>query len=133
MGDMKKFKVTLSGNVYYAEVEKISNALYKVRVGDKVVEVEVEEEVIKSVKGVAAYKPERADIGQKIVKAMLPGTIIKILVSPGDDVKAGDTLLILEAMKMENEIVSPSSGKVREVRVSEGQRVETGDVLVVLE
>ncbi len=130
---MKKFKVTLSGNVYYAEVEKVSNALYKVRVDDKVVEVEVEEEVIKSVRGVSAHRPERADLGQKVVKAMLPGTIIKILVSPGDEVRAGDTLLILEAMKMENEIVAPSSGKVKEVRVSEGQRVETGDVLVVLE
>ncbi|NOY11534.1 MAG: biotin/lipoyl-binding protein [Archaeoglobi archaeon] len=130
---MKKFKVTLSGNVYYAEVEKVSNALYKVKVDDKVVEVEVEEEVIKSVKGVPSYRPESVDLGQKVVKAMLPGTIIKILVSPGDDVKAGETLLILEAMKMENEIVSPSSGKVKEVRVSEGQRVETGDVLVVLE
>ncbi|AKG92549.1 biotin carboxyl carrier protein [Geoglobus ahangari] len=130
---MKKFKVTLSGNVYYAEVEKVSNALYKVKVDDKVVEVEVEEEVIKSVKGVPSYRPESVDLGQKVVKAMLPGTIIKILVSPGDEVKAGETLLILEAMKMENEIVSPSSGKVKEVRVSEGQRVETGDVLVVLE
>ncbi|WP_456369885.1 biotin/lipoyl-containing protein [Geoglobus sp.] len=131
---MKKFKVTLSGNVYYAEVEKVSDALYKVKVDDKVVEVEVEEEVIKSVRGTyPAYKEKAADLGQKVVRAMLPGTIIKIIVSEGDEVKAGDTLLILEAMKMENEIVAPSTGKVREIKVTEGQRVETGDVLVVLE
>lgn len=131
---MKKFKVTLSGNVYYAEVEKVSNALYKVKVDDKIVEVEVEEEVIKSVRGpYTAYKEKAADLGQKVVKAMLPGTIIKIIVSEGDEVKAGDTLLILEAMKMENEIVAPSSGKVKEIKVTEGQRVETGDVLIVLE
>ncbi len=58
-------------------------------------------------------------------------TVIVILALFG--APAGDTLLILEAMKMENEIVAPSSGVVKEIKVSEGQRVETGDILVVLE
>ena len=129
---MRKFKVNLSGKTYFAEVEKVADYLYRVKVNDSIIEVEVEEAKIKSLR-----KTERVSIaeslGEKMVKAMLPGNITKILVSEGDSVRAGDTLLVLEAMKMENEIVAPSSGKVREIRVNEGQRVETGDVLVVLE
>lgn len=129
---MRKFKVNLSGKTYFAEVEKVADYLYRVKVNDSVVEVEVEEAKIKSLRKAESIS-RTADLGEKVVKAMLPGNITKILVSEGDAVRAGETLLILEAMKMENEIVAPSSGKVREIRVSEGQRVETGDVLVVLE
>ncbi len=129
---MRKFKVNLSGKTYFAEVEKVADYLYRVKVNDSVIEVEVEEAKIRSLK-----KDERVskalDLGEKVVKAVIPGNITKILVSEEDAVRAGDTLLILEAMKMENEIVAPSSGKVKEIRVEEGQRVETGDVLVVLE
>ncbi len=129
---MRKFKVNLSGKTYFAEVEKVADYLYRVKVNDNVIEVEVEEAKIKSLR--KAERVSRAvDLGEKVVKAMLPGNITKILVSEGDAVRAGDTLLILEAMKMENEIVAPSSGKVKEIKVQEGQRVETGDVLVVLE
>ncbi len=128
---MKKFKVSLGENVYYAEVDKISNALYKVNINGETLEVEVSEEALK----IVAKPRERryVETSQKVVKAALPGTILKVIVSPGDRVSAGDTLLILEAMKMENEIVAPSSGVVKEIKVSEGQRVETGDILVVLE
>ncbi len=128
---MKKFKVSLGENIYYAEVDKISDALYRVNINGETLEVEVSEEALK-----ISAKPKsdvRYETSQKIVKAALPGTILKIIVSPGDRVSAGDTLLILEAMKMENEIVAPSSGVVKEIRVKEGQKVETGDVLVVLE
>ena len=127
---MKRFKVSLKGNVYYAEVDKISDALYKVKIDGETLEVNVEEEVLKTTN---TERARYADTGQKVVKAALPGTITKILVSPGDKVSAGDTLLILEAMKMENEIVAPSSGVVKEIKVSEGQKIETGDVLVVIE
>ncbi len=127
---MKRFKVSLGGNVYYAEVDKISDALYKVKIDGETLEVNVEEEVLKTTK---TERARYVDTGQKVVKAALPGTIVKILVSPGDKVSAGDTLLILEAMKMENEIVAPSSGVVKEIKIAEGQKVETGDVLVVIE
>ncbi len=129
---MRKFKINLSGKTYFAEVEKVTDYLYRVKVNDSVVDVEVEDAKIKSMRKAESIS-RVADLGEKVVKAMLPGNITKILVSEGDAVRAGDTLLILEAMKMENEIVAPSSGKVKEIRVSEGQRVETGDVLVVLE
>ncbi len=62
----------------------------------------------------------------------MPGTILSIAVKAGDSVKAGQVLLILEAMKMENEIVAPRDGTVSRVAVTKGASVNTGDLLVVL-
>ena len=62
----------------------------------------------------------------------MPGKIVKIFVKPGQDVKAGDTLLIMEAMKMENEIFSPVDGVVKEIRARDGDTVNTGDVMVII-
>jgi glutaconyl-CoA decarboxylase len=62
----------------------------------------------------------------------MPGKVLKVAVSVGAQVNSGDVLLILEAMKMENEIQAPVSGTVKEVRVKDGDSVNTGDVLVVL-
>ena len=61
----------------------------------------------------------------------MPGTILSIAVKAGDSVKAGQLLMILEAMKMENEIVAPEDGVVASVAVAKGAAVNTGDVLVV--
>jgi glutaconyl-CoA/methylmalonyl-CoA decarboxylase subunit gamma len=74
-----------------------------------------------------------AEIGPGLVKAPLPGSIFKLLVREGDRVKAGQTVLIMEAMKMENEIHCASGGVVKELRVKEGQAVLEGDVLLVIE
>jgi biotin carboxyl carrier protein len=66
------------------------------------------------------------------VKAPLPGKITLIVVKPGDAVNRGDTLLVIEAMKMENELKAAAAGTVSEVHVSPGQAVNPGDVLVVI-
>ena len=62
----------------------------------------------------------------------MPGKILKVMVSVGSAVNAGDVVLILEAMKMENEIMANVGGTVKEVRTKEGDSVNTGDVLVVI-
>lgn len=62
----------------------------------------------------------------------MPGNILKVMVKPGDSVKRGQVLLILEAMKMENEIVAPKDGVVQSVGVNEGNTVDTGASLVVI-
>jgi acetyl-CoA/propionyl-CoA carboxylase biotin carboxyl carrier protein len=71
--------------------------------------------------------------GSGTVAAPMQGTIVKVLVAQGDTVELGQTLLVLEAMKMENNIVSETEGTVAELRVSTGQSVGTGDVLAVIE
>ena len=67
------------------------------------------------------------------VTAPMPGKVVKIRVKPGDEVKADTTLVILEAMKMENEILAGVNGTVKEIRVKQGESVEGGKVLVVVE
>jgi biotin carboxyl carrier protein len=66
------------------------------------------------------------------LKAPLPGKISRVAVQPGDAVKAGDTLVVIEAMKMENEFRAGAAGTVAEVRVQPGQAVNAGDVLIVM-
>ena len=68
----------------------------------------------------------------EVVKSPMPGNILKINVSQGQAVKEGDVLIVLEAMKMENEITAPKSGSVAQIAVSKGQVVETGSPLVVI-
>jgi biotin carboxyl carrier protein len=70
--------------------------------------------------------------GATTVKAPMPGTVMSFKVLPGQAVKRGDVLLILEAMKMENEIVAPSDGTVAAIRIPQGASVNTGDPLVDL-
>jgi acetyl-CoA/propionyl-CoA carboxylase biotin carboxyl carrier protein len=71
--------------------------------------------------------------GSGTISAPMQGTIVKVLVAEGDAVEAGQAVLVLEAMKMENHINADTSGTVRELRVAEGDTVGTGDVLVVVE
>ena len=69
----------------------------------------------------------------KNIIAPLPGTIIELFVQPGDSVQAGQTVAVLEAMKMENEILAEYSGRVVSVNVSEGDRVATGTEIITIE
>ena len=68
--------------------------------------------------------------GDGRVKAPIPGLVVRLCVELGDEVAVGEPLLVLEAMKMENEILAPRSGKVTELNVSEGTSVKLGDLLV---
>lgn len=71
--------------------------------------------------------------GRQVVNAPMPGRVVRVLVQPGQQVKAGEPLLTLEAMKMENQLRSPIDGTVMETAVSQGQVVATGDKLLVVE
>ena len=92
------------------------------------------------VKGAAAARPRPKTAARKqatgtagAVTAQMTGRIIRVDVKPGDEVKEGDILLIIEAMKMENEIAAPTSGTVKEVAVAPGGRVSEGDLLIRIE
>lgn len=71
--------------------------------------------------------------GKQTIAAPMPGKVVKIFVQPGDEVAEGRGLVVVEAMKMENELKSPRAGKVTEVLVKEGQTVDNGAALVVVE
>lgn len=138
---MKEFTIKVDGEEYKVNVERIGEGIYKVRIGNKTAKVVIESGKLRKVEHPGLVKKDelikevkdKIKIDSNVVTAMLPGTIVKILVEVGEEVKVGQTLLILEAMKMENEVVSPKDGIVKEIKVKEGMRVETGDALVVIE
>ncbi|MDO8617225.1 MAG: biotin/lipoyl-containing protein [Dehalococcoidia bacterium] len=80
-----------------------------------------------------AARRAKAAGAQGAIVSQMTGRVIKVNVKPGDNVNEGDVLLVVEAMKMENEIAAPTAGVVKEVSVAAGARVSEGDMLVVLE
>ena len=82
------------------------------------------------VAGRAAPPPK---VAASAVLSPMPGKVVKVLVAVGDEVKSGQGVVVVEAMKMENELKSPKDGKVKAVAVKEGQPVEAGQSLVTLE
>ena len=75
----------------------------------------------------------RGGDGGRHVKAPMPGKVVRLLVQPGEEVTAGQGVIVIEAMKMENELTAPRDGRIAEIPVQEGTLVESGRVLVVLE
>lgn len=128
-----KYKVTLNNRVYEVEVEQ----------GDAMLVDEYELAAPAAPKAPAAAAPVAAAApaapagpvsmaAGEPVKSPMPGNILKINVSQGQHVEEGDVIMILEAMKMENEIVATKSGTIAQIAVSKGAVVETGTVLAVI-
>ncbi len=117
----------LSDRTYAVSIEGDANRSL-VTVAGHLYDVEIEDERER-----AAHQAER-EPGKKggDVKSVMPGVVIKLLVAPGETVEKGRALLILEAMKMQNEITAPSDGKVTKIHVSEKQAVASGTLLVTL-
>ncbi len=122
---MKKYIVTVSGKKYEVEVEEVGASEASV---EKVVEVKVSNEDVK--KEAAISKPSA---GRTTIKAPMPGTILDVRISKGQNIKKGDVMFILEAMKMENEIMAGEDGTVVDVVILKGTSVNTDDVLAVLD
>jgi biotin carboxyl carrier protein len=78
-------------------------------------------------------RDEAGRVGRQPVVAPMPGRVVRVLVSPGDEVTARQGVVVVEAMKMENELRAPKAGTVKEVNVTPGTSVEAGRVLVVIE
>ena len=132
-----KYKVTLKNKVYEVEVEQGEAML--IDEYDAVAPVPAAAPVAAAPAAVApaAAAPAAAPAPAAVaagdaVKSPMPGNILKILVTQGQQVKEGDVLIILEAMKMENEIVATKSGSVAQILVTKGQVVETGSPLIVI-
>ena len=120
---MKAYKVNVNGNVYEITIEVIDKADIKAPAAAPA-------PVAAPAAPAAPVAP--ASAGAQTVSAPMPGTILKVNVSNGQAVKKGDVLMILEAMKMENEILAAGDGTVASVNVSAGQTVESGTVLCTL-
>ena len=143
----KEFSFKINGAEYKCAVEEIEAGLTEVTVNGKKYTVETEKPVAPAPKAAPApaaapkAAPAPAAAAPKAaapaaagaqVKSPLPGSVVKVCVNEGQDVKKGDTLLILESMKMENPILAEQDGKVAQVAVAAGQTVMQDDLLVVL-
>ncbi len=131
-----KYVVTLNGKNYEVEVSESSAEILNVT---NAAPVQVAAPVVAAPVAAPApavaptETPAPAAVGNGTpVKSPMPGTILKVNVTNGQAVKEGEVLVVLEAMKMENDIVAPCDGKVSQIVVSKGSTVNTDDVLVVL-
>ncbi|MDR1335991.1 MAG: biotin/lipoyl-binding protein [Tannerella sp.] len=142
---MKQFKYTINGSIYNITIHKIEDTIAEVEVNGTPYKVLMDKPAKKHV--VTIKRPAQAPTtssgapvvsrpaggGVKgAVKSPLPGVILSIDCKVGDEVKKGQKLLVLEAMKMENAIPSEYTGKVEEIRVEKGESVLEGTVLVVI-
>lgn len=130
---MRNFQVTVNGNVYEVAVEEIGNGQAATSVSSTPSTVPTK--TVPTTAKPATNKTKSASsapAGAIKVTAPMQGKIVDVKVSQGQQVKEGDVLAILEAMKMENEIVAANAGTVSSVNVSVGQSVDTGDLIVSL-
>lgn len=139
--------VTLDGTEHIVDARKLEADFYSILYEGKSYEVSVEsagpkyfvrhgayEQVVELADAARSGREElRKRGGVETVDSVMPGKVVRVLVSPGDEVRAGQGLVVVEAMKMENELSAPRAGRVKSVDVSPGQNVETGARLVVLE
>ena len=146
---MRKFKFTINGNQYQAEIVSIDENLAEVEINGTVYSVEVDKslqptktpKLVRSVSvpstdahpSVAKTSSPSAPKGGGTIKSPLPGVIIDMHVKVGDQVKIGQKLLVLEAMKMENNIEADKEGRIATIHKQKGDSVMEGDVLIVIE
>lgn len=144
---MKKQKYTINGVEYEVSIVDIEGDTAQVEVNGVEYTVELEKRVERKAQPVvqpavqpvrevdaqpAPVRTPRQPAGTGGVHSPLPGVVLKVLVKPGDAVKEGQTLLVLEAMKMENNVDAPKAGTVTGVSVQTGDSVMEGDLLVTI-
>ena len=127
---IKKFNVKVNGNSYEVEVEEIKDGVQPV--APAVQRPAAAPAPAAPVAAAPKAAPAVAVAGAGTDSAPMPGTVLDIMVKEGDVVKSGQVCVILEAMKMENELPAPCDGTVKSVNVTKGASVNTADVLVVI-
>ena len=145
---MKEYKYTINGNKYNVTIGDIEENIAHVEVNGTPYTVEMEKapaapkKIVRPVVAaapVAAAAPEPAKVsrpaagGKSGIKSPLPGVILQVKVNVGDQVTKGQVLMVLEAMKMENNILSDKDGKVAAINVSKGDSILEGTDLIVIE
>ena len=140
------FRVVVDGTEHIVDARKLEADFYSILSGGKSYEVSVEaagsryfvrhgahERLVELADASRGGRDELARKGGPAeIVSFMPGKVVRVMVAAGDEVEAGQGLVVIEAMKMENEIASPRAGTVREVSVEPGQAVESGARLVVV-
>ena len=127
---MKEYRYKINGNLYKVTVGDIEDNNVHVEVNGTAYTVEMEKKTGPKIKPVVRTAVAGSKSG---IKSPLPGVILEIKVKEGDAVKRGQTLLVLEAMKMENDIKADRDGKVTAIKVSKGESILEGTDLIIIE
>jgi glutaconyl-CoA/methylmalonyl-CoA decarboxylase subunit gamma len=141
---MKKYKFTIHGNQYEVQIQNVEDNIIELEVNGSFYTVEVDKSLqpVKTPKLVRARAVPSTDTtpsegtgrrsskGVGTIKAPLPGTILSIHCKVGDQIRIGQKLIVLEAMKMENNIDSDKEGRVIDIKVTQGKSVMEGDILI---
>ncbi len=138
---MKRFNVTVNGKAYAVEVEEVGagqggftyQPVQQAAPAQAAVTVQQPQAAPEQPKAAPVPKAPSGPVSGETISAPMPGTILDIKVTEGQSIKAGDILVILEAMKMENEIVSPKDGIINGIHIDKLSAVSTGDPLVTIE
>lgn len=137
---MKKFRIEVNGEEFIVNVEKIEDEVdnntaktSKLNSNKKSSTVIAQSNTSESKKKVQAENAESVEIGEGDVVAPMPGNILKVNVEKGETVNKGAVLMVLEAMKMENEITANFSGTIKDINVKVGASVDAGDLLLTIE
>jgi biotin carboxyl carrier protein len=143
----ERFDCRIDGRLVEADIAEISSGIYSILIGERSLEVRVEaqgqalrltsgaREFVASVSDPRRYRKGGGAVlaeGRQQVTAPMPGKVIRVLVKAGDAVTAGQGIVVVEAMKMQNEVKSPKSGTIEKLLVAEGQPVNAGDALAVV-
>ena len=143
------YRVKLGGQSFEVDLRRTHGSSYLVLVGNRAFDLSISAEgddllmvsrhgvnrvtLIDRTRRRLQAAGERQITGRIELKAMMPGRVVNVLVKPGDEVIADQGIVVVEAMKMENELKTPKAGKVLELKVSVGQAVEKGEILAVIE
>ncbi len=138
---MRRYKFTIGGNKYNVEIKSLEENIAEIEVNGTSYHVELGNEIkTPQTPKLVRYTPPappKAPVlntpGLSLVKAPLPGTIIAIAVTPGMQIKLEEPVLVLEAMKMENNVFAEKPGIVKTIRVAVGDTVMQGDILIEIE
>jgi biotin carboxyl carrier protein len=129
---LRKFKIAIDGKEYLVEMEEIGGVQQPVQAPVAAAPAApVAAPAAPAAQAAPAAAPVSAASGDAMT-APMPGTILRLLVNIGDEVKENQPLMILEAMKMENEVVANHAGKVAGIHVNQGQVVNAGDALITI-
>lgn len=126
----RSFRVSVDGEIFSVEVEEVKNGDSVSR--DVVSKSYGEPKQAEPITMKTKKMPVNVSDGGKSVKAPMPGTIVAVKVNEGDEVRENEVLVILEAMKMENEITSPVPGTVKKILVNKGDTVDSDEVLMII-
>lgn len=137
---MKQYKYKINGNLYNVTINDVEDNIARVEVNGIPFNVEMEKKPKVEVPKPAARravapiaKPAAPATSQSGIKSPLPGVILDIKVKEGDEIKKGQVVVVLEAMKMENNITADRNGKVASIKVSKGESVLEGTDLIIIE